>query len=45
MQKDVSVVGETSDRGETGENGSINLEIRDLVDHYPMQQNFKNTVI
>lgn len=26
-KKGVSVVGETSDRGETGENGNINLEI------------------
>lgn len=40
MQKDVSVVAETSDREETGETGNIILEIRDLVDLYAVQQNF-----
>lgn len=41
MQKYVSVLEETSDREGTGGNGSINSEIRDLVDLYPMQKKFK----
>lgn len=28
-----------------GEVGNVNLEVRDLVDLYPVEQNFRNTII